>query len=185
MTILYCHSKYYEESQYSVRHYAPDAVWVNTSGSSFAYSEAFERYWDEAGDLIVIEHDIVIDKTTIPAFSECQEPWCSFSFDVMGQYIDFALGCTKWSSEARKLIRPPHRENWRTLDVRLRELFIWEGLRPHCHGRLAHLHPYQPGMNRFDENIGILLDQGKAAWDVKGCKGPPLPVSGLMGKSQE
>jgi hypothetical protein len=176
-TVLYCHTKYYPESLDSVFMYAPGAIGVYTGRTSFSYSEALAYHWDYEGDLIVIEHDIVIDENTIPSFEDCQEPWCSFKFDVMGQDIDFALGCTKWSAEARKLVTPPARANWRTLDVQIRELMIWVGLQPHVHGKVAHLHPYEPGMNRFDETLGTLLKLGKAEATAAGSKGPPLPPS--------
>ena len=177
-TVLYCHSKVYEDSQSTIRHWASDAIWVDTSGSDFAYSQALRQYWGEAGDLIVIEHDIKITKRTLPSFAECPQPWCSFCFDVKGQLIDFALGCTKWSEEARRLISPPKRENWRTLDVRLRELFIWQGLEPHNHGMVEHLHPYTPDMNRFDENLVTWIDRGDAQIVASsGHRGPPLPES--------
>ena len=145
MTVLYCYTKIHERALEALASDEFEIALTNTSGDEFTYWRALSRWWG-FDDLIIIEHDIVVNPDTIESLYVCNEDWCVYTYPIWdnGWHTDItaALGCTKFSvnlQEQFPSLEPPvpwHHIEWITKP-------FWDaGVRPHVHGTVQHLHDY-------------------------------------------
>jgi hypothetical protein len=178
MRVLYCYARYVPRAVEAVRMYAPDAEFIDTSGTIYDYNEAIASRWDSGGDLVVIEDDKVITADVLPSFAACTEPWCVFRYPTYPEpytrMIDIGLGCTRYSAEVQTWFGPERflvpddpawglcpncggKGCWRYLDSRI-DRNLWDrGLRSHVHGDVEHLHDYPED---WGETTGKYMDGG-------------------------
>lgn len=85
-----------------------DAIWVDVSGSPYAYYEALLGWWDDAlaggHHIAILEHDVVCRPDIVEAFETCPEPWCVYSYaemchDACREAWRNMLGCTRFRYE--------------------------------------------------------------------------------------
>ena len=74
--------------------------------SSSEYCDLFMRLWEQQESFVVIEHDIVIEESTISKLENCPRPWCGYTYSNAGGDNFAFLGCTYF--EARIMKRYPH-----------------------------------------------------------------------------
>lgn len=106
-------------------------------------------------DLVIIEHDIVINKDTLQSFDDCQNIWCGSPYQLQ-TLKDTALGCTRLRYSL--LVKYPNlvydagkiplngrfpEGHWKRLDSRIKmqmqRLEISECIN---HREVKHLHDY-------------------------------------------
>jgi len=167
MRILFCYSSPPKLVVLNaLEKYAPEAEFIDTSGSIFDYNLALASRWAK-DDLVVIEGDKEITSDVIPAFSCCDEPWCIFeywNYPVPYQKNTiYGLGCTKYSLATQQqidaseffcpdptwLARCPVCDGagcWNYLDTRITLSILSKciSFAPHIHGRVNHHHTYPP-----------------------------------------
>lgn len=142
----------------SVRRHAPQAELVDVTGDQFGYWREIRTRWQGTGDLVIVEHDIVIGPDTISSLEGCDRDWCSFSYDIFGcKVLTSSLGCTRFSAALQRAVSLdevaasfadcPHCEGkgcWWHLDNYLAAFLLGRGFEPHVHGTVEHLHDYGP-----------------------------------------
>ncbi len=115
-------------------------VWLD-SEDDFAYWRELARWWGR-GDLLVIEHDVVIGPGTVAAMRACAglSDWCAAPYPAYQGYSlcnERALGCTRFSARLQAAVDPESfRAPWRTMADRFIALF--DPLYPHRHGQVGH-----------------------------------------------
>lgn len=120
-----------------------------------AYWRMLATAWQQAGDLVVVEHDIGVHAGVIPGFAACPEPWCGHEYPLDRGVMLACLGCTRFTA-ALKAAHPdlldvvgevtgdglPARD-WRRLDVRLGDELRRRGHSVHVHQPpVRHYHKY-------------------------------------------
>jgi len=91
-----------EESWVALVRYAPGGETFYLGESDLAYGELLERLWAKGETFLVVEHDIIIGRDTIPEFATCEEEWCSAPYTYFDQPVTTSgggLGCTKFGAE--------------------------------------------------------------------------------------
>lgn len=149
----------------AVKRYAPDSIWIDTSGNIYAYNEAIAEHWTGEDDLLVIEGDKEITADVVPSMSACGEPWCAYSYiNYPAPYQKteiYGLGCTKYSASTQRQIAvdewigpDPEWQTpcnicggkgcWQFLDTRIAINILSKciSFSPHVHGAITHHHPY-------------------------------------------
>lgn len=63
----------------------------------YGYGKLLRRLWAEQESVMVVEHDVVPWRHTIPEMALCPSPYCAAPY-AWGQAVGVALGCTKFSS---------------------------------------------------------------------------------------
>jgi len=121
-----------------------DVIYHDCSASNEAYHEFLDEHWQIGLDLVVIEHDIVIDERVIPEFQACPKPWCGFGYEV-GVGYGVYLGCTRFRRQlldavpdAFDLVQQERQSGvppkaWYRLDVRLDAVLREHDFEPHLH----------------------------------------------------
>jgi hypothetical protein len=176
--VLFCYTKRVPPAWDAAKEYAPDAEFIDTSDSIYAYPEAVAFHWNSGEDLVVIEDDKVITSGVLPSFASCDEPWCVYRYmtypEPYTRWIDIGLGCTKFSAEAQSwfgpedFLVPDHPDwgrchdcdgkgCWRFLDSRIDVNFWKRDVRSHIHGDVEHPHPYP---DDWGETTGKYMDGG-------------------------
>lgn len=121
-----------------------EVVYQDCAASTDMYHEFLDEHWQVGLDLVIVEHDIVIDERVIPEFVACPQPWCGFGYEVAVGYGVY-LGCTRFRRtlldtvpDALELVQqetqsgvPP--KAWYRLDVRLDSVLREHGFEPHLH----------------------------------------------------
>jgi hypothetical protein len=86
-----------------------EAVAALPSGAELVYvGDTFTSYWEAiaerwgAGDLMVVEHDIVIHDQVVRQFEDCPNAWCTYPY-WHGGWMDKALGCTRFRTGAQQV----------------------------------------------------------------------------------
>lgn len=112
--------------------------------SNESYHDLLDEFWQIAVDLMVVEHDVVIDERVVPAFLECPEPWCGFGYDVAVGYGVY-LGCTRFRGSVLEavpdmfeLVQDERQSGvpakaWYRIDVRIDQVLRQRGYTPHLH----------------------------------------------------
>lgn len=149
----------------AIRKYAPNAEWIDTSGTIYDYNEAIASHWTGKDDLLVIEGDKEIHAEVIPSMGACNELWCAYSYynypEPYHKKEIYGLGCTKYSAELQRQISTsefccpdPNWERvcmlcdgkgcWRFLDTRITIQILTKciSFAPHIHGMINHHHDY-------------------------------------------
>jgi hypothetical protein len=105
MKINYYYLDHYELSQRTVKAYAPDAEWVYTArGYPHLYPDHVARSWNQGGNLLIIEGDIVVEPQAVQEMRECSADWCTFAYPLGSGRDIFPLGFgfTKWSAKFQR-----------------------------------------------------------------------------------
>lgn len=133
-----------------------DVYAVDVAGADDAYFNVLAAQWQEPGDLLIVEHDMLPADGCVDEMLACRWPWCSAPYEVANhQRITDGLGVTKFSATLKQL-RPQLMDevgaicddglpakNWRRLDTRISRVLRGAGYRPHLHAPAVHLHDYQ------------------------------------------
>lgn len=152
--ILYCYTQHHAES---VDALPPDAIRVELDPTDLtAYAKQLCEAWLWEGDLIVVEHDIVIHDQVLTQFEDCGQPWCVFPYP--GDRTELAeLGCVRFSRRLKNALPAVMVEaariegeapglnagDWRRMDIRLRSRLEAFGHARHYHyPAVRHLHAY-------------------------------------------
>lgn len=115
--------------------------------------------WQAKQSFIVVEHDIVVNETTIDELRVCEHDWCAMPFPYRGEEKAYSLACTKFSAgligRYPKLLEivggmsdafhPPG--HWCRLDAWTYELLTRLGEKRHEHSwatPVGHLGPQRP-----------------------------------------
>ena len=156
-TILlpYTDEKVQPETVERLRRYAPRYKPVRLDPSvTGAYFTLVAEEWSRPGDLVIVEHDIGINRHVMPGFRRCREPWCGHAYPI-GQQMLVCLGCTRFTAEL-KAAEPDlmtvvggidndglHARDWRRLDVRMADVLHRRGYEAHEHEPpVEHYHHY-------------------------------------------
>jgi len=129
--------------------FAPDTERVDTSGPQNTYWLEICKRWNGTEDLVFIEQDNEITAEVLPSFAECDQDWCTFSYQGLfkDMTLSQSLGCTKFSAELQRRI--PHEDIagpgmvWHLIDFRIGKLFGMHRLTCHVHGSVKHYHDYR------------------------------------------
>lgn len=129
---------------------------VPLSDRDDSYYEALVGWWEQPGDLVIVEQDVVPAEGVVDEMLSCEFEWCSSPIWIDQGHLlyGWGLGCVKFSQDLRfrhsdlavKAGQPgpfdpePPRAWW-TLDVRLGALLARRGYLPHGHAESVHLHP--------------------------------------------
>lgn len=164
MRVIAPYNKREKRSQLALEKYAPEAEWINTSASIYAYGEAIAERWTAEDDLVVIEADKEINAYVIPSFASCSSYWCSYSYYVFPptfqREVSIGLGCVKYSVVAQQTITVDEficEDDWRFspcsfcngkgcwmhLDARIAQALRSHKVNVCCHGRISHHHDYE------------------------------------------
>lgn len=74
--------------------------------------------WEEHGDLIIVEHDVIVQLGQIEELRRCREPWCSFP-EYEGGPPSFSLVRFRWELMAA------NPDIWRNLFTAHRSQPLW------------------------------------------------------------
>lgn len=194
MRIIYVYTHWCETAVEAIRKHAPDALFIETP-HLYDYNAVMFDNWNSGEDLVVIEEDKVVHYGVIPAFADCDEPWCVFGYSTYPapytRPITFGLGCTKFSAAAQrefpatdfmvpddpawgKCYDCDGAGCWRFLDSRINKCMLKHGYQTHLHGWVEHLHQYP---DDWGEKIGQYLD-GFGPIEVKATirRRSPVPI---------
>ena len=134
-----------------------DVEYVDVSGSEFDYWRAIKARWSGAGDLLIIEQDIVIRPGVVEELLACPESWCAFGFITCDpEYVLYeGLGCTRFRKELMRQVSMqeiqetgnkywPHRPGpdccWCHCDAKIKQTLQENGFNVHRHTpRVQHL----------------------------------------------
>jgi hypothetical protein len=120
-----------------------------------AYWRLLAQEWDAAGDMLLIEHDMLPADGVTDAMTDCRRPWCTSAYRIEHSWLADGLGCVKLAGRLK--VRHPDlmirlgeiagdglpAKDWHRLDTRLSRLLRDLGYRPHVHRRSQHLHDYR------------------------------------------
>lgn len=119
-----------------------DAYWV--APTERAYFDLLSALWGKGEAFCIVEHDIVVNPSTLADFAACLHGWCTFPFEYMGKPTH-ALGCSKFSADliarnpdAMRKVGVMHDErhpkrHWCRLDANLRVILELAGETRHEH----------------------------------------------------
>ena len=158
MTVLCCPaSSPHPDALAALEKHAPAAELADVSGDDFGYWREIRARWQGTDDLIIIEQDIEIGPDTVRSLEGCPEDWCCFAYPIFQTKVRLknGLGCTKFSAKAQQAVTARKIAEgfalcatckgqgcWWHLDGRISSLLKREGLQPHVHGNVTHLHDY-------------------------------------------
>lgn len=162
MHILCCHTGSVQANCLAALHeYAPGTEFLDVSADARDYGRAIAERWNKGKTLILVEQDNEITLEVLPSFAECDEPWCTYAYEVFAppwtRWCETGLGCVKFSISLQqdfpfgyRMLEEPCKECgalhdfWGALDFRLHFFLSTQlHLKPHVHGRIRHFHPYQ------------------------------------------
>ena len=132
-----------------------DVVWRELDPADpTAYARLLVEAWATPGDLVVVEHDVVIGPGVIEGFTACGEPWCGHPYAI-GEQLLVCLGCTRFTAGLKAAMPDLMAAaaavdtgglpagDWRRLDVRIGDLLEAHGHNRHPHDPpVTHLHEY-------------------------------------------
>jgi hypothetical protein len=134
--------------------YVPELC--DVSGDVEAYWRLLCAVWAQGKDFAVVEHDVVVDRTTLADLERCARDWCAARYHYLGGSYA-GLGCvvfkapllTKYPTvlldAARHDYGPLHPrtvgQHWCTLDHAVTTELTSHGLQRHLgsHGSVQHL----------------------------------------------
>lgn len=122
-----------------------------------AYFNLLAHWWQQPGDLIVVEQDIVPRQCGIERMAFCQKSmWCTERYPIEHHtMLDNGLGCVRFSQRLKErwpgvMVRVGYIDNdgepaksWRRLDTRVSLVLHQLGYKPHVHSTAQHLHDYK------------------------------------------
>ena len=129
--------------------------WPIKDYDTTAYWRMLFYSWQELGDLVVVEHDMLPADGVVEEMLACDQPWCTSPYRGANKkepdIID-GLGCVKFSETLKSnefdLMRVVGEMSepglpakiWKRLDVRIAKSLRTRGYEPHTHARSTHLH---------------------------------------------
>lgn len=156
--VIYPFTRGHDKAITALRKYAPDALTFNVSNSHEAYYDLLASLWGRE-ELIIIEHDIVVDEFTLPSMHQCLNDWCCTPYQMASTELMLyaSLGCTKFSPEFQCAVpiseacavpfydfRCPSPHCWYALDVQIQRLAANRGFLP-CNEHEPVEHILRPG----------------------------------------
>jgi hypothetical protein len=155
---IVCYADLSVETERSVKAYAPDAKFIDTSAHDYAYRDALQRHWTGERDLAVIEQDIEITADVVKTFNSCRRPWCVYDYQGPPHlgYLNFCLGCTKFSAQLQREVPFSSLDLeamvWSVVDVSINK-GIGKRFARHVHGSVVHHHNYQEVIDSHPNHI--------------------------------
>lgn len=121
-----------------------------------AYFKLISELWQQPGELIIVEQDMLPTRTTVERMLNCTATWCTATYQINGgTWINNGLGVVKFGAGLRKkwpglMVRVGYitddgspQYSWRRLDTRIALTLYQMDLRPHWdHAAVEHLHDY-------------------------------------------
>lgn len=162
MRILCCYANLHPVTAISIAEFAPQAEMIDVIWDNFAYWREIATRWTGKEDLMTLEQDMEITEEIIPSFEECPEPWCLYEYQGPPNkgILRYSLGCTRFRKEfqqrfPRELFVPDDKQlDWIRVDVRISYVLVnMNGIEPHIHGRVNHLHEYGKPAPTFEEAL--------------------------------
>jgi hypothetical protein len=196
MKVLAPYVKMHSETMASLRSYAPDAEWVDTSTNVFSYWRMLKAHWNKGDALMIVEQDIVITADVVSSFNGCSQSWCCYGYAGRSgpDTIIGMLGCTKFSVALQAAVNiekdiysadlcsagadpkwaDPVGIHWYGLDSWLNAGLRSKGYLVHDHGIVQHLHDY---VKHPDAGTGAAengqqkapTEVGASASDLRSC----------------
>lgn len=124
-----------------------------------SYFDLLRDLWVQGRSFAIIEHDIVVNETTIDELRVCEEDWCAMPFPYRGNPRSFSLACSRFSEQiiARhpdlmEVIAQMHDEkhppkHWCRLDAWIWQVLTERGEKRHDHVHseaVGHIGPQEP-----------------------------------------
>lgn len=75
-----------------------EAVRYAPMQSDLSYWELLRDLWADGRSFIIVEHDIVVNETTLDELRVCQHDWCAMPFPYRGNTHAYSLACAKFSN---------------------------------------------------------------------------------------
>lgn len=131
----------------------------DVSGSDTAYHRLLAELWRCDDDVTIVEQDIRIGPSTLDAFVDCPNGWCSAQYRYLGSENYTGLGCTRFRREfmlahpdvivaAGEYEDPTHtRGFWCTQDFAIQNALRLKGVHVCVHGHVDHLGDLRPTHN--------------------------------------
>jgi hypothetical protein len=69
---------------------------VDVSENESSYYELLRAKWAAGETFIIVEHDIIVMRTTFTELEQCPEPWCIVPHRYLG-WMHWGLGCVKFT----------------------------------------------------------------------------------------
>ena len=107
--------------------YSPEVIPCKFDGD---YSVRLAVKWERRARLVVIEHDVVINRDVISELIACSHPWCCIPYDGGNAHT---LGCTKFDTAHLGRFPVPTTSHWLRLAEDIYEALRSKGYRPHVH----------------------------------------------------
>jgi hypothetical protein len=63
-----------------------------------SYFELLRDLWVDGRSFIIVEHDIVVNETTLDELRVCDHDWCAMPFPYRGNPMAYSLACAKFSA---------------------------------------------------------------------------------------
>lgn len=67
------------------------------------YAEILQEAWLWPGDLIVVEHDILVPAGFAEGFQSCRQPWCSHPYPGPSDMLINSLGCVRFTAHLKTM----------------------------------------------------------------------------------
>jgi hypothetical protein len=124
-----------------------------------SYFELFSDLWNAGKSFIIVEHDIVVNETTIDELRICEHDWCAMPFPYRGEERAYSLACSRFSAGLiRKIPELPEivgemwddthpMRHWCRLDAWIWQVLTTLGEKRHEHSRsepVGHIGPQYP-----------------------------------------
>ena len=140
----------------------PDVIpWPIREDDYTGYFRLLASCWEEPGNTVIVEHDMLPANNVVLRMLVCRQPWCTSPYRGSPNknepdLID-GLGCVKFSAELKRsepyLMRVVSEiaepglpaKIWKRLDVRIAGELRLRGYAPHTHERSTHLHYEREG----------------------------------------
>lgn len=126
-------------------------------GDPYSYARWFAAMWNNGGDLVVIEHDMVPEPIHVRRLIECEAEWCSHYYHVGQSVYTTGLGFCKFSHNLQcrlpligqyAMTSPRTRGGlvpWQGLNESIDRALVRRGVTQHVHdGNIPHLHYPEP-----------------------------------------
>lgn len=164
MIVVCAYSSLRKETRAALETYAAgrELIFRDVNGTQTGYHEFLDEMWQAGVGFAVVEHDIVIDSTTLDDFDACPELWCQRTYELAVGFVGLpdgpasALGCVRFraallEAEPDAIEAAGYSDNtgvpenaWWRIDARLNLVLHERGYRPHTHlPPVVHLNPKQ------------------------------------------
>lgn len=133
----------------------PGASIVGVGDDPRSYWRLFVRLWNDRQPFVLVEHDVVVDRDTIPSLATCPRPWCAFPYHELPGDPVTGLGCTKITPDGSGIdVLDPKYGNpvWQNVDSVVGGILTDRYHKVHVHEPwLRHLNPKVAAMQKDRE----------------------------------